>query len=73
MIARVFGMLGLYRSDPNRWVAWGLDDLCGLCPHSADPAWRRENCKRPTAFTDEDNTPSASWKAALEDYRDGTG
>ena len=68
MIARVFGMTDLYRSDLPDWKTWGMDRLCPLCPHAAPEDWRREHCKPLSQFTDEDNTPSASWAKALDAY-----
>jgi hypothetical protein len=73
MIVRVFQWLEMYRNDPHGWRPWGLEKMCGLCPHSGHPEWRRATCKRPADFTEEDKTPTKSWKWALEEYRNGDG
>ena len=68
MIARLFGLTHLYRQDiPDK--PWGLEELCSKCVFSMDADWRKTySDKNPTQHTEEEKSPTQSYKDALEKF-----
>jgi len=68
MIVRAFRLKHLYKYEmPTE--TWGLDEICKHCIHAAPAAWRKEHERALCDITEEEKTPSPSWKEGLERYK----
>jgi hypothetical protein len=64
MIVRAFGLTHLYRQEmPTK--PWGITEICRHCVHSMPEEWKQEHCKPLADITEEEKTPSESWREAL--------
>ena len=67
MIARCFGLTHLYK-DKMPTKVWGMDELCRHCIHAAPEDFRKQMCKPLNQITENEKTPTSSWREALENY-----
>jgi len=68
MIARLLGLTHLYKKEfPTQ--PWGLEELCKHCVFSMNAEWRSKySSKCIFDFTEEENTPTKTFKEALDKY-----
>jgi hypothetical protein len=67
MIVRLLGLTDLYKYEiPTE--PWGLDLVCKHCILSMDRPWCKKNAKLLKNITEEEKTPSKTFKEAMEKF-----